>query len=197
MSNALDIIRREHRSIGAVLACLGAAVAEIEAAAHSPDFRLLSAIVDYLETFPEVFHHPKEEEHLFAALRRRQPELAVVLDDLVREHIEGVDRLDRLDAALVAFERDAAAFPALKTEVDAFIDFQRRHMRREEDEVLALAPSMLNDDDWRGIDAAFARNEDPLFGAVRRQEFDALFGRIVAFAPETVTVGVTGVRRKN
>ena len=63
---------------------------------------------------------------------------------------------------------------------------EREHMIREEQEVLLLALEALEDEDWGGIDAAFERNDDPLFGSGRRKHFDALFRYIgdLASTPE-------------
>ena len=56
-------------------------------------------------------------------------------------------------------------------------------MAREERELLPLALKLLRDEDWREIDAAFAANDDPLFGAQRRKEFEGLIHHILELAP--------------
>ncbi len=45
------------------------------------------------------------------------------------------------------------------------------------------------DDAWAEIDAAFADNEDPLFGPARKAEFEAPFREIVNDAPAPIGFG--------
>ncbi len=47
----------------------------------------------------------------------------------------------------------------------------------------------LDDDAWAEIDAAFAGNEDPLFGPARKAEFEAPFREIVNDAPAPMGFG--------
>jgi len=46
-------------------------------------------MLDYLQAFPEVMHHPKKDQFLFSRQRIRHPDSAVLLDGLEREHREG------------------------------------------------------------------------------------------------------------
>jgi hypothetical protein len=54
-------------------------------------------------------------------------------------------------------------------------------MAREACYLLPLATGVLTVEDWRGIDAAFVRNADPLFGTEARKPFEHLLAEIVAF----------------
>ncbi|MDJ0947480.1 MAG: hemerythrin domain-containing protein [Alphaproteobacteria bacterium] len=183
MAQAIDIIRREHSGLATVLSCLertAHAVAEPEA---TPDFELLLSILVYIQNFADRFHHPKEDEYLFRALRRRRPESGATLDALAAEHKEGerllADLRDRLDALRsdVEGQRDRFAEAALQ-----YVAFERKHMATEEREVIPAAKEALQAEDWRGINAAFAANEDPLFGARPRAEFERLLERINALS---------------
>jgi branched-chain amino acid transport system ATP-binding protein len=106
MTRALQIVGLEHFNIHSVLACLRYLVRAIEKGEWEPDFALLSAIVDYMEAFPEALHHPKEESHLFAALLRRRPEAAALIDRLCEDHAKGVPLLDDLRTALAEYRKD-------------------------------------------------------------------------------------------
>ena len=61
MPLAHRIIRSEHFELSLVLACLSQLAQD---ASREPDFDVLYLILDYIEGFPETFHHPKEEAHL-------------------------------------------------------------------------------------------------------------------------------------
>ena len=62
---AISIIQDEHRSLAAVLHGMLYLVREIGERGRKPDFRLLDAMMYYIDTFPERFHHPKEDRYLF------------------------------------------------------------------------------------------------------------------------------------
>jgi branched-chain amino acid transport system ATP-binding protein len=84
---------------------------------------------------------------------------------------------------LATVREGRAPFRDFATRALDYVEFARRHMRCEERELMPLARKHLTAEDWAGIDAAFGRNEDPLFGAARRREFDELFRRITELAP--------------
>jgi len=183
LTSAVQTIRLEHFNVASVLVCLRYLVDQIEKGRWQPDFELLASVVTYMESFPEVMHHPKEENYLFKALLRRDPGLAKKLDLVRAEHVEGAAKLQALRGALAAYRCTADAFNAFKLAADDYVVFERRHMKREERELLPLALKLLTDEDWKEIDAAFARNDDPLFGRERKREFGSLLQHILDLAP--------------
>jgi hemerythrin-like domain-containing protein len=187
---AVEVIEDEHRSMAAVLHGLLYQVGELAAERAPPDHRLLAAMVQYVEAFPERLHHPKEDAYLFPALRRRAPGLAPALDALEAEHVRGRALLGGLSAALAAYQASGApALPDLVAAVRAYAEFHWTHMRREEEEVLPLAQRTLGAEDWAAIDAAFDQHADPLAGVDARRELRELFRRITALAPAPLGVG--------
>jgi hemerythrin-like domain-containing protein len=157
---------------------------------RAPDYELFTLILDYIEGFSDRLHHPKEDEYLFAALRRRGAAANEALDVLERDHARG-DELTRDLRYFLSRCRvgGAGAVEAFAAAVEEYVDFYWRHMRLEEDVVLPLAERTLTEADWQPIDAAFRANEDPLFGARPREEFQKLFQLIVTLAPAPVGVG--------
>jgi hemerythrin-like domain-containing protein len=193
VASALAIIRDEHRSLAAVLHGLSFLVEEIRAGRAAPDFRLIRAMLRYVQEFPDRLHHPKEDEHLFRALRARDPSTAAFLDELEAEHVAGRVRATTLADALLAYEREGAgAFERFVGAVDAYATFHWEHMRKEEDVVLPRASAVLTPEDWAAIDAAFGSNADPLAGVDPRRELRELFRRIAAMAPPPIGVGPGG-----
>jgi hemerythrin-like domain-containing protein len=187
---ALSIIRDEHRSLVAVLQGLQFLVRDIRDRGVEPDFELFTLILDYIDIFPEKFHHPKENEHLFKAVRARSAEANAVLDELEAEHAGGDRLIHELRQTLARWRvAGAAGFEPFAQAVDAYLDFHWKHMRKEEEVVMPLAERVLTDADWQAIDAAFRANDDPLFGARPKQEFRKLFQLIVNRAPAPLGVG--------
>lgn len=184
MSDALQIIHREHRALAAVVHCLEHVLKDIKDGRIDPEFELFAAIIDYVEDFPDRFHHPKEDDHLFAALRNREPSIRVTLDELQAQHREGERVIATLRWKLEDWRKDPdGGFQAFYDEAMHYIDFQRRHMALEESKVIPAARKHLTENDWRGINAAFSDNDDPIFGERPREAYDKLFARIVQLAP--------------
>jgi hemerythrin-like domain-containing protein len=187
---AADIIRDEHRSLAAVLHGLGYLMAEIKAGRSAPDFALLDAMVRYIEGFPERLHHPKEDQFLFPAVRRRAPDIAATIDELERQHVEARALILQLRGALASFRsKGIASAPQFAEKLEEYASFHWAHMRLEEDEVLPVAEAKLTSGDWSAIDAAFAANQDPTTGIPVTQEFRELFRRIAQLAPAPIGVG--------
>jgi hemerythrin-like domain-containing protein len=191
---ALSTIRAEHRSLAAVIHGL---VHLVRAAREAPpDFALLAAMLRYIEDFPERFHHPKEDEWLFARLRQRHAPAAALVDALQREHAEGAQRIRALRRALGRWQAAQGDLAATASARDAFVKlagdyatFHWEHMRREELEAMPLCEAHFDAGDWAEVDAAFAAHDDPLSGASQATGFDELFHRIVRAAPPPVGTG--------
>ena len=187
---AATILRDEHRSLGAVVHALQFLVREIHDKGRTPDFRLLHAMLYYIREYPERLHHPKEDRYLFAALKRRTHEADAIIADLEREHAQGEKLLNDLTVALSIFEAGAKeGQQRFSREVSRFADFYWSHMQKEEDQVLPIAERALTEDDWRGIHAAFAANQDPNFSGDAQDEFRRLFTRIVNLTPAPLGLG--------
>jgi CBS domain-containing protein len=184
MTDVLNILHEEHRRIGTVLVCLRHLVDRRGKAEREVDTGLLSAILDYMERFPDSIHHPKEEAHLFEALRRRRPEEAELLDHLINEHRTGKTLLVNLRTALQALRRDPDSLERFRQAVNAYVEFEGAHMRREERVFMPLAARYLRNEDWCQIDESFRGDDDPLFGQKRRAQFDKLFKYILKESPD-------------
>lgn len=180
MPKALDLIRSEHRNIGHVLDALALLGSELAAGKGVLNWDLLHAIVYYMRVFPDHLHHPKEERHLFAALLNRAPAVVDTVAALKVEHFEGEARLKAITDLLAVSERACPeGRQALATAIAAYVDFERRHMMREETEILPLAERFLNEDDWRDIERAFAAHSDPVFGDNLAVGFESLHRYVI------------------
>jgi branched-chain amino acid transport system ATP-binding protein len=184
----IDIIHDEHRALASVLKALRFVVEQVRAGRLQPDFRLLSAMVDYITLVPEKVHHPKEDRFLFPKLRERSARAAALIDTLESQHVEGYRRTVALVQALVHYQsigqRGFAAFDEL---VQQYLDFNWDHLNLEEATLLPIAREALSDADWAEVDAAFAENFDPFSGL--DGEFRDLFHRIVNMTPAPFGLG--------
>lgn len=187
---AIRIILDEHRGLAAVLHGMLYLVHGIRDRGDKPDFNLFGAMIYYIDSFPERFHHPKEDKYVYRILRMRHAEAAPLLDRIEAEHRLGAEKIRTLEQALARYQHGGKAeFATFLAAVESYADFHWIHMKAEEQEVLPMAKKYLSAADWEEIDAAFLGHSDPMLGAPVRIEFDRLFTRIVNLAPPPIGLG--------
>ncbi len=161
MTQAIAMIRKEHHNMTRLLDLLERQVDLFEQAVQ-PDYDLMKEIVDYFLTFPDLYHHPKEDM-IFRRIKKRAPASAENLFDLEEEHERVSERLHTFTRALVNVMLEAEmsrdSFVAVARD---FIEGERKHMAEEEKYFLPLAMDTLTDDDWSAINAVVADFNDPL-----------------------------------
>lgn len=189
-SKAINIIRAEHRALGAVINNIKALLHEVQAERTAMDFRLFWAMVYYIDAFPDRLHHPKEDDWLFACLKQRTQLADSLIDALQSQHQAEPAALAGLRRDLGNFEAGVpGSLEALQSTVASYADFSWKHLRAEENELLPLAEAHLLASDWDAIAHAFAQNADPLAGSSDNERFDALFHDIVNRTPAPLGLG--------
>ena len=189
MKEAIAILKSEHGSISALLHALKELARMAHDATARPRFQVLRSMLRYIDEYPEKLHHPKEDEHLFARVAARAPEARALVEDLKAEHVEGERLIRELERALLFMEEGwPVGAREFQQAVEAYAEFHWKHMRKEEQQLLPLAERHLTAEDWQAIDAAFAANRDPIAG-MQERDFEKLFARIVALAPDPVGLG--------
>lgn len=189
-SLALNTIRAEHRSLGAVINNMKAMLVEIREERMKMDFPLFWSMVYYIDAFPNRLHHPKEDDWLFSRLQRRTRAADGLIAELQRQH-------NAEPAALGSIRRDLGNFEAglpdgletLIQTVALYAEATWKHLRTEEHEMLPLAETHLIPTDWDDIAAAFAKNADPLTGLNDTETLSLLFHDIVRKTPAPLGLG--------
>jgi len=189
MKESIHIILDEHRSLSSVLHALKQLARMARDPRVQPRFAVFHAMLRYIDEYPEVMHHPKEDHYLFKRLAAVAPEARPLIARLEAEHREGARLARELDRALVRFEDrwplGAEEFMAV---VEAYAQFEWNHMRVEEQELLPIAERTFKPEDWAFVDAGFAPNFDP-FRDMKKRDYRALFTRLVGLAPAPVGLG--------
>lgn len=183
MPRVIDELHRDHVNLAKLLAALERQVAAFDRGKR-PDYDILHGVIDYCLTYPDLYHHPKEDlimEHL----RARDPAAAASLGDLLAEHARLGEVTRRFAAAvhnvLQEVEVPRAAFDE---KARSFLQAYRDHMAEEERAFLPLAAKTLTAEDWREIDARMAPRPDPLFEGEPEDRFRALSEDILAWDRE-------------
>lgn len=180
----IEVIKSEHRSLGKVIQALQGIAGETFEDGREPDFALLCAMLYYIDIFQDRMHHPKEDGHLFRALRLHSAAANDLLDELQAEHLRGAQLLRDVERMLVHYRGGAPDGAELFSgAIETYADLHWDHLRKEEQQVLPLVDQWLTEDDCRAMAAAFKSNDDPLFGERPRHEFERLRWHIAKLAP--------------
>ena len=187
---ALRIIRDEHAALAAVLRSMTMLLRDARRHNRAPEFRVLRAMLFYVDEFPEQLHHVKESAMLFPRLRECTPEAAGVLARLDREHKAGGARIRELEHKLVAWELlGETRREAFERALDDYVAFYLEHMRVEETEVLPLAQAHFGEADWLMLERAFGAHRDPLVTPGPETPYVELFRHIVNTTPAPYGLG--------
>ncbi|MBT4939421.1 MAG: hypothetical protein HON14_09845 [Rhodospirillaceae bacterium] len=184
MVRVLDALRDEHRNFSRVLEILTREIALFEKA-EEPDYDLVEKIVDYLSSFPDVSHHPKEDR-LYQKLCARDQKTAELMGDLEVEHLKLAKLTSEFAATLknvlLDSEQPRDDFIAAAKE---FINFFRSHIMLEELRFFPAAMRALSPADWKEIEADLRDAEDPIFGEDVVAPYGDLKEQIFAIATES------------
>jgi hemerythrin-like domain-containing protein len=177
MSAVIDKLQREHRDLAKLMAVLDLQVMVLHDGG-APDHGVLRAVLRYLNNYPDLLHHPKEDL-VYRCLLRRDPDATALVRDILREHVvlealtadfaDLIDRHDRGAATAAAVERMARDLAAL----------YRHHIAVEEAELFPRALVKLRDSDWAEIDAAISAVADPLFDGAATVQYHLLHKEIL------------------
>ena len=179
MTDAIRTIKAEHRTLDKVMRVLDTEIKAFRELGDL-DLELFLTIVEYIESYPDEIHHPKEERYLFSRIVERAPEAADLVARLRREH-EDLARLIKeikVAAKRLALE-EAQDKPALAALVGEYTALMHDHMRREEMELIPLLREKLDVADRAEIDRQFAADRDPLEGGEGRKRYGELLRRII------------------
>lgn len=161
MPQSLRNLQLEHQSLGRLLDILDEWVGD-SGVSETPDYRLLQVIADYLLSYPDEVHHPKEDL-IFLKILRRDSDAASKLSQLLDEHKE----LREITHNFAAVVDDSTGRPASRHEqvlqtTSRLVDYYRHHIEMEEEHFFPAAERVLTKGDWAEIDVAFNERTDPL-----------------------------------
>ncbi|WP_332671253.1 hemerythrin domain-containing protein [Aromatoleum sp.] len=158
METPIEMLEACHERLQAQLATLGRLAAwHLE---HGSDRQAQQAATNVMRYFDiaAVNHHLDEEEDLLPALKARidsgrRDALQALIESILADHQEMFAVWAAMRARLEPISRGAEAeLPA--DEVERFAERYRRHIEREEGEVLPLARELLKEEDIAAMSSA-------------------------------------------
>ena len=159
MTTIMEALRLEHANMARLLEVLERQLGAGEAA----DFELIKSIADYLTTYPDQFHHPKEDL-VYRSLLEAEPDSGAALDDLEAEHVELAERTKEFAFAVARILRGREAPGRWFEELGrGFIAYYRQHMAKEETGFFLEAERVLGPETFGELESRVTDAADPLF----------------------------------
>jgi hemerythrin-like domain-containing protein len=159
MTTMMEALRLEHANIKKLLDLLESHLTNIDVA----DFDLVKSIADYLQTYPDHYHHPKEDL-VYRALLEAEPELGASLDDLESEHLELAEHTEEFALAVERILQGKVKPGRWFNELAAsFVHNYRKHMSKEDADFFPEAERVLEPAIFGELEAKVTDPSDPLF----------------------------------
>lgn len=183
MTDILAALRQDHRNLGQLFEAVERQLNRFDRG-ETPDYDILQGVLDYCLTYPDLYHHPKEDL-VFERLRKLDPDAAAALGDLHAEHQALAEVTGRFGAALRSVLQDLEVpRESFDHATREFLERYRRHMAMEESAFFPAAEARLTPADWSAVEAEAKAQSDPLFSAKGEARYAALRADILAWAKE-------------
>ena len=178
MNKIMTELHQDHIHLARVLCVLDKQLEMLKSDADA-DLFLMIDILDYIQHYPDLVHHPKEDI-VYEVFKARSTEGANIIEALMNEHQQLPSTSKKLHELL-----DGAANgivfvsrQELYEKIQEFSVAQRKHMNLEEEKLFPLINKIMTDDDWAKVDATMPNNHDPLFGANLEECYQNLYQSI-------------------
>lgn len=180
MHRLLQELHRDHVNLNRVLLLLER---QVELLGEGlADIHVLSEIVDYVQAYPDLIHHPREDV-VFRVYQERFPGDSEDIGRLLEEHRTLIAGTLEISSCMDQWRCDS---PLPRDHIAVlFADYlrlQRDHLNLEERSVYGLLAERLRPEDWVRIEAAMPQGSDPLFGDLMRQRYENIYDQVMAYA---------------
>ncbi|MEW6984464.1 hemerythrin domain-containing protein [Colwelliaceae bacterium 6471] len=178
MNELMKDLRREHYGLRRLLALLEAKLHMLEQDIP-PKYSLIADTIDYIESYIERYHHPKEDiiyQYIIDNDLDRTKDIA----NIMKDHKTISQTTKPLKATLDAILLDIIVPKETTIEqLRAFIQTEQAHVELEDNLIFPMVESLIDDKGWKIIAQSVPKqDEDPLFGERVRAEYQDLFIRL-------------------
>lgn len=181
----------DHHNFLRLLRCLEAEISYYELhQSWRADLSVILDIFDYVQFYPEQYHHPLEDEVFDLLLSKGIGEARELLA-MKTEHKE-LEALTHRASNLFSMVANDNPVPAhmLVSVTREFLIRQLDHINRENRCVYPLMSANVSDAEWDAMLASVVHRKDPLFGKGIIAEYRDLYGAITK-AESGVMAGAT------
>ena len=164
-------LRAEHRHIASVMELMTGQLDAIERG-ELVDTHVLYETMHYMVTWPDKFHHPREDL-IYGRVAELDASAADNVDSLQREHDGMAKRGQKLLRDIEAWREGSVGGSTVVKNGRDYIQRTYRHMNSEEKLVFPQIEEVLTTEDWRELaeDDQLTPVGDPVFGTRVQREF--------------------------
>lgn len=172
LKGILAELREDHRNVSIMLDLVESQLLRVDDG-KDPDLELLHDVMQYMTTYSDAIHHPKEDL-VYAEMKAADPDLARGLDGVEVDHREIAELGRALREDIEAMTQGVAMTrERLRRDMIDYVRRLRKHMAWEEEDLFLRADS-LADRDNRDLALGKLDRGDPVFGATTEQAFSNL-----------------------
>lgn len=177
MQDPIKKLHQDHINLSKLLDVLSEQLVHLQTGTDI-EYDLILCAMDYVTHFPELFHHPVEDE-LFKIYQHSHQDLDREIDRLEREHRD----MKLLTSGLVEATERILQNQAINRDtyinlLDEFIQKQRDHMNLEEGKVFPVIGKALSNATELDMSLLEHIPEDPLFEAASKSKYDSLLKKL-------------------
>ena len=178
MHKIMKGLQKDHQNLAQVLEIMEL---QLERIADGDD-AALALMLDashYIQSYPDIIHHPKENK-VFEVFRYRSSEEADALETLTQQH-------ETMPAATIKFQTmldqaiNGLGFISRKDlvrNIQDYLELEWEHMNLEESVVFPLIEKTLEEKDWKLLEELIEADSDPLFSGKIEETFENLYQSI-------------------
>jgi hemerythrin-like domain-containing protein len=177
----LQELHQDHLNFARILALLEKQLGMLRLGQNA-DLHVLIEIVDYMQSYPDLLHHPREDV-IFSTCLERSPQDNEMLKKLMAEHQSLVQQTRALRELLDQWEL-GSPLPreTIAASIEEYLRVQWEHLNLEESTIYQMLSAQLTDEDWLRIGAALPSGSDPLFGEMIQQRYEHIFEQLFEYA---------------
>lgn len=163
MATPLDRLVEDHQHLRILLRYLREQIRYYDDPEVETDLPRVIEALEYLSSYPQVFHHPLEEA-AFDYMEARKLGNAVVIEKIRGQHDELEHKTTELQGLFERIYNDQVVpVSRIKETFDRYLDLQFQHLETEDQEIFPVMKESLKAADWDKIEAVVDAAEDLLF----------------------------------
>ncbi len=141
-----DMLREEHGATMKMLAALQRFIAKLVDLKEG-ETKDLKALIEFFEIYVDRYHHGKEEQVLFPTLyRTRTARIDSLINSLMEDHREARTSMEQIKSNVVSLHSCSEAdLYEFRERADRYVDLVRKHVRKENSELLPLIEERLSE----------------------------------------------------
>ena len=178
-------LHQDHINLSRLLELMELKVQKLKAG-DTPNFLLLSELVDYIGNYADQYHHPRED-HMYHYFSGRDSALDAHLQKCEAEHMDLKQASKVINETVDAVMHDAVIpMTDFIDQLESFLSRERDHLDYEETIIFPGIEQIAKPNDWEVLEQKLPEPADPLFGEKQGENYRELYK---ALLQDVITAG--------